>query len=173
MGLYPLLDLFWELALIGRFRGFLGKIIKEYILKVKKRTLLLIAGIVWLIAGFNVARLGILSFRLIDRTWYLYALTILIFIIFGTMFYKMSEKHTKRILAYEDKRPFWNFFDAKSYFIMVFMMSMGIGLRASGKIPEFFIGFFYTGLGFALAFAGVIFIYNYIFYQKLNNKGIL
>lgn len=26
---------------------------------VKKRTLLLIAGIVWLIAGFNVARLGI------------------------------------------------------------------------------------------------------------------
>ena len=25
---------------------------------VKKRTLLLIAGIVWLIAGFNVARLG-------------------------------------------------------------------------------------------------------------------
>ena len=28
---------------------------------VKKRTLLLIAGIVWLIAGFNVARLGVLS----------------------------------------------------------------------------------------------------------------
>ena len=34
---------------------------------VKKRTLLLIAGIVWLIAGFNVARLGILSYRVIDR----------------------------------------------------------------------------------------------------------
>lgn len=29
---------------------------------VKKRTLLLIAGIVWLIAGFNVARLGIISY---------------------------------------------------------------------------------------------------------------
>lgn len=71
------------------------------------------------------------------------------------------------------KGHFGIFFDLKSYLIMVFMMSMGIGLRASGKIPEFFIGFFYTGLGFALAFAGVIFIYNYIFYQKLNNKGIL
>ena len=33
---------------------------------VKKRTLLLIAGIVWLIAGFNVARLGILSYRVIE-----------------------------------------------------------------------------------------------------------
>ena len=30
--------------------------------KVKKRTLLLIAGIVWLIAGFNVARLGVLVY---------------------------------------------------------------------------------------------------------------
>ena len=166
MGLYPLLDLFWELALIGRFRGFLGKIIKEYILKVKKRTLLLIAGIVWLIAGFNVARLGILSIGLVEKIWYLYALSILIFIIFGTMFYKMSEKHTKRILAYEEKRPFWNFFDLKSYLIMVFMMTMGIGLRASGKIPDFFIAFFYTGLGLALALAGIIFIRNYIIYRK-------
>ena len=38
---------------------------------VKKRTLLLIAGIVWLIAGFNVARLGILSYRVIDLKAYL------------------------------------------------------------------------------------------------------
>ena len=138
----------------------------EYILKVKKRTLLLIAGIVWLIAGFNVARLGILSIGLVEKIWYLYALSILIFIIFGTMFYKMSEKHTKRILAYEEKRPFWNFFDLKSYLIMVFMMTMGIGLRASGKIPDFFIAFFYTGLGLALALAGIIFIRNYIIYRK-------
>lgn len=140
-------------------------------MKVKKRTLLLIAGIVWLIAGFNVARLGILSFRLIDRTWYLYALTILIFIIFGTMFYKMSEKYTKRILAYEDKRPFWNFFDLKSYLIMVFMMTMGIGLRKANILPEFFIAFFYTGLGFALLLAGIIFIYNYIFIKNLNDRN--
>ena len=140
----------------------------EYILKVKKRTLLLIAGIVWLIAGFNVARLGILSIGLVEKIWYLYALSILIFIIFGTMFYKMSEKHTKRILAYEEKRPFWNFFDLKSYLIMVFMMTMGIGLRASGKIPDFFIAFFYTGLGLALALAGIIFIRNYIIYRKWN-----
>lgn len=135
-------------------------------MKVKKRTLLLIAGIVWLIAGFNVARLGILSFGLVEKLWYLYGLSILIFIIFGTMFYKMSEKHTKRILAYEEKRPFWNFFDLKSYLIMAFMMTMGIGLRASGKIPDFFIAFFYTGLGLALSLAGIIFIRNYISYRK-------
>lgn len=54
---------------------------------VKKRTLLLIAGIVWLIAGFNVARLGVLSYKLIDTKWYLYGLSILVFLLFGAMFY--------------------------------------------------------------------------------------
>ena len=29
---------------------------------VKKRTLLLLAGLVWLTAGFNVARMGVLSY---------------------------------------------------------------------------------------------------------------
>ena len=135
-------------------------------MKVKKQTLLLIAGLVWFIAGFNVTRLGILSFYLVEKFWYLYALSILIFMIFGRIFYKMSEKHTKRILAYEDKRPFWNFFDAKSYLIMVFMMTVGIGLRRANILPEFFIAFFYTGLGFALALAGLIFIYNYIPIKK-------
>ena len=34
---------------------------KRSVFYVKKRTLLAIAGSVWLIAGFNVARLGVLS----------------------------------------------------------------------------------------------------------------
>ena len=34
---------------------------------VRKRTLLLIAGIVWMIAGFNVARLGVMSYLNIER----------------------------------------------------------------------------------------------------------
>ena len=59
----------------------LNRMIKEYILifLVKKRTLLLIAGIVWLIAGFNVARLGVLSYRVIESKVYLYILTIVVF----------------------------------------------------------------------------------------------
>lgn len=35
---------------------------KSSVFYVKKRTLLAIAGSVWLIAGFNVARLGVLSY---------------------------------------------------------------------------------------------------------------
>lgn len=136
---------------------------------VKKRTLLLIAGIIWLIAGFNVARLGILSYQVIERPWYLYLLSVIIFLLFGTMFYKMSKKHTRRIVGYEEEyRPFWNFFDLKAYIIMAVMMGGGIGLRAAGIFPDVFVAFFYTGLGCALALAGVLFCINFFRYNRLD-----
>ena len=137
---------------------------------VKKKTLLLIAGIVWIIAGFNVARMGVLSYLNIDRKWYMYIMSIVVFLLFGIMFFKMSRKHTKRILEYEDYRPFWHFFDWKAYLIMTCMMSGGIGFRAAGILPEIFIAFFYSGLGLALVSAGVIFTRNYLFYGQLIEK---
>lgn len=137
---------------------------------VRKRTLLLIAGIVWMIAGFNVARLGVMSYLNIERRWYLYLLSGLVFLLFGSMFFRMSQKHTKRILGYEDYRPFWHFFDWKAYLIMTCMMSVGIGFRAAGIFPEIFVAFFYSGLGLALALAGVLFSRNYVFYSQLTEK---
>ena len=134
--------------------------------KVKKQTLLLIAGIVWLFAGLNVARLGVLSYGLISPSWLTYLLSVLVFAAFGGMFVAMSSKHTARILAYESTRPFWNFFDTKSYLIMAFMMSAGIGLRAANVLPQVFVAFFYTGLGCALMGAGVVFVKNYLRYGK-------
>ena len=134
--------------------------------KVKKQNLLLIAGIVWLFAGLNVARLGVLSYGLISPSWLTYLLSVLVFAAFGGMFVAMSSKHTARILAYEDMRPFWNFFDTKSYLIMAFMMSAGIGLRAANVLPQVFVAFFYTGLGCALMGAGVVFVKNYLEYGK-------
>lgn len=40
---------------------------------------------------------------------------------------------------------------------MACMMGGGIGLRYSGLVPEVFIAVFYSGLGCALALAGVLF----------------
>lgn len=134
---------------------------------VSKRTLLLIAGIVWMIAGFNVSRLGILSYKVIEILWYNIVLSIVIFLLFGLMFYKMTKKHVRRIKGYEEEfKPFWNFFDLKAYIIMSIMMGGGIGLRASGLLPDSFIAFFYTGLGCALFLAGVLFVAEFIMYKK-------
>ena len=137
---------------------------------VKKKTLLLIAGIVWLMAGINVARLGVVSYMLIERKWYLYVLSVIVFAMFGTMFYKMSKKHTKRILSYETDRPFWHFFDKKAYILMACMMGGGIGFRAVGIFPDIFVAFFYSGVGCALALAGATFTRNFICYHQLIEK---
>lgn len=123
---------------------------------VKKRTLLAVAGCVWMLAGFNVARLGILSYRNLIPVSVIHIL--LSILVFGFMFYKMSIKHTRRIKGYKEEfRPIWHFFDIKAYCIMAVMMGGGIWLRSSGLVPDVFIAVFYTGLGCALTLAGVLF----------------
>ena len=135
--------------------------------EVSGRGLLLIAAIVWMIAGFNVARLGVISYGRISFHWYYPALTVLTFVLFGRMFYKMSGKHGRRIRGYaEPYRPFWNFFDARAYIIMAIMMGGGIWCRNTGIFPDIFVAFFYTGLGCALFLAGVLFVYMYATYNK-------
>lgn len=118
-----------------------------------------IAGCVWLLAGVNVERLGILSYGKIAQIGILHILlSIAVFCAFGLMFFKMSIKHTRRIKGYEEAfRPVWHFFDLRSYIIMAFMMGGGIWLRSSGLVPDVFVAVFYTGLGCALSLAGVLF----------------
>lgn len=142
--------------------GRIGKEMEQktaHVFHVKKRTLLAIAGCVWLIAGFNVARLGVLAYGALQPIrWFHIVLSLVVFGLFGRMFYKMSHKHTRRIKGYaQETRPFWHFFDIKAYCIMAFMMGGGMWLRFSGLAPEVFIAVFYTGLGCALALAGVVF----------------
>ena len=43
------------------------------------------------------------------------------------------------------------FFDVRGYLIMAVMMGGGIALRSFHLVPGWFIAFFYTGLGIALA----------------------
>ena len=135
---------------------------------VKKRVLLIVAGIVWLAAGVNVARLGILAYFNVTPVlaWHI-AVSVLVFAAFGFMFFKMTVRHKKRIIGYEEEfRPIWNFFDLKGYIIMAVMMGGGIGLRYSGVVPEVFITVFYTGLGCALSLAGVLFLIMFFRYPK-------
>lgn len=140
---------------------------------VKKNTLLAVAGTVWFVAGFNVARLGAISYsQLYTASVVHVALSLFVFAAFGIMFYKMARKHARRILGYEqERRPVWHFFDLKAYLIMTFMMGGGIWLRASGLLPNAFIAVFYTGLGCALAVAGIVFWWIFGSVKKENTAS--
>lgn len=140
-------------------------------MKVKKHHLLFFACVVWMIAGFNVLKIGIESYNEY-RTILNYGLTILVFLIFWFMvFYKLTVKHTTRIQGYEEEKQFfYKFFDLKSFFIMAFMISFGIIIRTFHLLPERFIAVFYTGLGAALFLAGVLFGFNYLTVLKRKDK---
>lgn len=132
--------------------------------RMKKQPLIAVAGVVWLLAGLNVAILGVRA--AIDMRGVaaiiLIALVggaIAVFSAFHSLFSKLVKKNAQRIADLEGERHLvFRFFDRRSYIMMALMMSFGIGMRAAGLFPEWFIAFFYTGLGLALALAGA----NYI-----------
>lgn len=130
---------------------------------VSKKSLIGIASLVWMVAGFNVLKIGIETYAdyvsLINII-----LSFIVFSIFWYMvFYKLVIKHTYRINSFKQpKQYFWKFFDMKSFIIMAVMMTGGITIRIFQLLPQQFIAVFYSGLGLALLLAGLLFGYNYL-----------
>jgi len=131
---------------------------------VPKRTLLLIAGCAWSIAG------GILISRslihLIGVNHHL-AMEIGIGIVFGSLFYillfaRISKKHITRINLIEIDNPcFFSFFNFRSYLLMAIMISGGITLRLSGMVNPEIIYTFFLCMGIPLLVSAWRFFYSY------------
>ena len=136
---------------------------------VKKRTLLLIAGCAWSIAG------GILIYRslsyLISVNHHL-AMEIGTGIVFGSLFYlllfaRISKKHITRINLIEIDNPcFFSFFNFRSYLLMAIMISGGIMLRLSGLINPEIIYTFFLCMGIPLLVSAWRFFYSYVKNKK-------
>ena len=131
------------------------------VVRIPKNQLLLIAGLVWCAAGAMVCLIGLpLEFGLAPSHLILFPLAEAIFLAFYFfVFSRLVRKHTGRIRAQvEDRLPFWRFFDAPSWVVMVVMMGGGMALRLSHLMPDWMIAFFYSGLGVALFLCGVRFL---------------
>lgn len=132
---------------------------------VRKRTLLLIAGCAWSIAG------GILITRsliyLIGLNHNL-TLEIGIGILFGILFYILlfagiSQKHITRITLIKIDNPcFFSFFNFRSYLLMMIMISGGILLRLSGLINQEIIYTFFLAMGIPLLVSSYRFFYSFV-----------
>lgn len=136
---------------------------------VRKKSLLGLASLVWMIAGFNVFKIGIDTY-----INYISVINIILsFLVFGVfwymVFYKLVVKHTLRIKNFQQpKQYFWKFFDMKSFIIVAVMMTGGVTIRIFHLLPEQFIAVFYSGLGAALFLAGLLFGYNYLTNEREN-----
>ena len=133
------------------------------LLKMKKENLITVAGVVWLLAGANVALIGLRSAVEMSGAALVVG-AVAAFFAFHAMFGTIVLKNAKRIRGLEGERlSFLRFLDLRGYLIMAFMMSFGFGLRVSGLIPNWFFAFFYMGLGSALALAGASFLLHRAF----------
>ena len=135
--------------------------------KVKPHVLLAIAGAFWLVAGVNVAIVGLNAYG--ADSWSPFALvamvagTVAIFLVFFLFIFKpYAAKHAARIDAIlEEAVSVLRVMDRKGYVMIAFMIALGVTLRLSGVVPDWFIAFFYVGLGAALALTGVLFLNNW------------
>lgn len=128
---------------------------------VTKNTLLITAGIVWLLAGINILRIGISCWINDSHYWFfkICEATIVFLLFFGLIFHKLYKKHTHRISQKKSKNCPFSFFDVKGWIIMGFMITIGILTRTLHVLPEAFIAVFYTGLSVALITTGTRFIW--------------
>lgn len=126
-----------------------------------KRSLLLIAGFVWMFAGGMVAKLGfnVLFTSSVHPFISLAVAIITFYIFFNFIFIKLVKKHKNRISEKEqDKLCLFSFFDVKSYIIMIFMMGLGVTIRSINSINPLCWAAVYIGIGLALFSSGVAFI---------------
>lgn len=82
---------------------------------VTKNTLLITAGIVWLLAGINILRIGISCWINDSHYWFFKVCeaTIVFLLFFGLIFHKLYKKHTHRISQKKAKNCPFSFFDKK------------------------------------------------------------
>lgn len=138
-------------------------------LQVKTTTLLAIAGVFWLIAGINVAIVGVQAYRVAAvgaAPWVMALLIVGTIAVFAVFFFRIfkpySAKHARRVDEMAEERvSAFRFMDRKGYIMIAFMIALGAGLRLSGFVPDWFIAFFYVGLGVALALTGALFLIDW------------
>jgi hypothetical protein len=136
---------------------------------VSKNTLLLIAAVVWTLAGTMLFVRG--AIYLVKNSDYLvvrFAIALVFgFAFFRVLFLKISQKHIHRIKIMETERP-WalSFFNIRSYLIMALMITMGITLRKSSFVNKDILYTFYVGMGMPLLISAGRFYVSWIIGRK-------
>jgi len=82
--------------------------------------------------------------------------------IFG--FRRLAQKNIDRIKQYADKVSIFKFQKTKMYFLIIFMIGLGIFMRKTDFVPKFLLAPMYIGIGLAL------FIASFKYYLSLSTK---
>lgn len=136
---------------------------------VSNRGLMFCATVLWTFAGGMLLTRGIMGIVEFPANL---LLKLIIAFVFGVLFYlflfsEISDKHIARIGSMSEKRiPFYAFFNLRSYFMMVLMISVGIMVRKTGLIPFEYLAVFYIVMGIPLFVSALKFLYYAVNFNK-------
>lgn len=124
--------------------------------KVNKNILVLISGLLWTGVGLFLIRLAFRWFAELSTSEIVYA--IIGGLLLGSTiayfgFNGLANKNILRINQYQRKVCIWAFQKWTTYFLIAFMMSLGIFMRNTPYIPKLLLSPMYIGIGFALLVA--------------------
>lgn len=132
--------------------------------RVSRIYLLLIAAIVWTLAG------GMLLFKgglfLKDSPhWMLFKIFGCTFgglLFFKVLFNRISREHIDRIINLPIEHPcLFSFFNVKSYFLMSIMIGGGIIMRRAGLVSPEYLAIIYLTMGIPLLLSSFRFYYTF------------
>ena len=130
---------------------------------VKREILYFVSGIMWSEVGIM---LNILSFRWFLKTggalkFFSIGFAVLsAFLISFLGFNYIARKNIKRINRFPDYTCIFNFQEIKSYFLIIFMIALGLFMRKSGFFSKEILIFVYTAIGTAL------FISSFLYFRE-------
>jgi hypothetical protein len=143
---------------------------------VSKRMLLFEAALVWTFAGVMLlTRGGLMLETSSGFSW----IKVIACIGFGLVFFKLvfsniSRKHVNRIknlLGVQHR--FYEFFNSRSYLMMLGMISLGIFLRKTSIISLASLSLAYITMGIPLLLSSIRFYYNWIYYLPVIDNPII
>ena len=132
--------------------------------RVDRKWLIVISGLMWSCVGIFLDILAFGWLKHFDNMQIL--ITIIIGLLVGLLIARFGfgiivNKNISRILAYPKKACIFAFQEWKSYFLIAFMMSLGIFIRTTGLIPKIILAPMYVGIGTAL------FLASFKYYKNL------
>lgn len=128
----------------------------------KKRDLYIVAGVIWGVPGVIISLKGINAYRIqpSEDIWWLLLITAGVLSGFFLMFRRIVKRYCQRIASLPDRVKIWQTFPARGWFLIVFMMGLGIALKHIPNIPSAFTASFYSGLGPMLLLSSLRFLAN-------------
>lgn len=88
-------------------------------MKTKKKILIFMAKMLWVVAGLNILKIGIGEYSNNFSIFNLLISTVIFLLFWFLIFSKMVNKHCLRIMSYEnEKENVFKFFDKKIYILM-------------------------------------------------------